>query len=244
MGQEVRQDRAISLLVMHALLNQFEHEWAGTEDPSQRFWVASLAAYCAICFCGSFRGPEGFLVDLFGLRKYLAVPRHSSELPYVIIPLLGKVKNEHGEHYHLTPLCSVTSSGIKVEHWIRRLVFMHETFHRFQGPAFCTRTGSPASSRDFELDIFDRLHLVQQCQPDLIPPEVQVYEEFGLSRSFRRGSTSEARSRRVAESDVNLANRWRTFETAKGRYPRLSMQEHYLDIRLLIPALLRYSSAL
>ena len=244
MGQEVRQDMAISILVMHALLDQFDKEWNDTQDPHARFWISSLAAYSVICFCGSFRGPEGFLVDLFGLRKYLETPRHSSELPYVIIPLLGKVKNEIGERYHLTPLCSTASSGLQVESWVRRLVQCHAQFHRFQGPAFRARSGAPARPPDFELDILDRLHNIQQARPDLISPDVQVYEAYGLSRSFRRGSTSEARSRKVSEGDINLTNRWRTFEHAKGRHPRLAMQDHYSDIRLLIPALLRYSSAL
>jgi hypothetical protein len=48
----------------------------------------------------------------------------------------------------------------------------------------------------------------------------------------------------VQENDINLANRWRTFDNAQGRCPRLAMADHYSDIRLLIPALLRYSSAL
>jgi hypothetical protein len=45
-------------------------------------------------------------------------------------------------------------------------------------------------------------------------------------------------------NDINLTNPWRTFDNAKGRRPRLSMAHHYLDICLLIPALLRYSLAL
>ena len=221
MGQEIRQDRALSLLVMHALMNLFDQEWHSATESHQKLCLSSLAAYCIICFCGSFRGPEVFLVDLFGLRKYLATPRHSSELAYVVVPLLGKVKNEHGERYHLTPLCSITSSGLQVELWVRRLVEAQATFRRYQGPAFCTRSGTPACIADYELEILDRLHLIQQRQPDLIPPDVQIFEEYGLSRSFRRGSTSEARSRNVQENDINLINRWRTFETAKGLHPRL-----------------------
>ena len=243
-GQDVRQDRALSLLIMHALMTTFDREWTSSSDPHQRFCTSSLAAYCVICFCGSFRGPEGFLVDLFGLQKYLDLPRHASELKYVIIPLLGKVKNEHEERYHLTPLCSTTSSGLQVEVWIRRLVQDHAHFNRFRGPAFCNPTSALGCIRDYELDILDRLHLIQQQHPDLIPPDVQVYDEYGLSRSFRRGSTSEARSQAVQENDINLANRWWTFDNAQGRCPRLAMADHYSDIRLLIPALLRYSSAL
>ncbi|MFN9980540.1 MAG: hypothetical protein ACK53Y_11520, partial [bacterium] len=54
MGQESRHDRAVSLLVMHALLQQFSREWDSSNDPHQRLWIASLASYCVICFCGSF----------------------------------------------------------------------------------------------------------------------------------------------------------------------------------------------
>jgi hypothetical protein len=244
MGQEIRQDRAISLLLMHALLTLFDQEWRSTTDLHQKLRLSSLAAYSVICFCGSFRGPEVFLADLFVLHKYLATPRHSSEVAYVVVPLLGKVKNEHGERYHLTPLCYTTSSGLQVELWVRRLVEAQATFHRYQGPAFCTRSGTPACISDYELEILDHLHLIQQHQPDLIPPDVQIFEEYGLSRSFHRGSTSEARSRNVQENDIILANRWRTFENAKGRRPCLAMADHYSDIHLLIPTLLRYSPAL
>jgi hypothetical protein len=244
MGQEVRQDRAISLPLLHALMRLFGEEWGLASTPADRLMVASLGAYCVTCFCGSFRGPEVFLVDLHGLRKYMETPRRSDERSYVIVPLLGRVKNEHGERYHLTPLASVTASGLEVEVWLRRLVASQASFGRTQGPAFTTSQGQPARTKDYELPILDRLHSIQSAHPTLIPADINVYEEFGLSRSFRRGSTSEARSRGVDDRDVDLTNRWRSFEGARGRRPRLSMHDHYSDIRLLIPALLRYSLAL
>ncbi len=244
MGQEVRQDRAISLALMHALMHLFDTEWDSTTDPTLRFHIASHGAYCVICFCGSFRGPEVFLVDLFGLRKHLDTPRHVKERAYVIIPLLGRVKNEHGERYHLTPLCAVTQSGLEVEKWVRRLVSTQQHQGRFKGPAFTTVTGEVARMKDYELAILDRIHAIQTHQPSIVSPDVNVYDDYGLSRSFRRGSTSEARSRGVSDRDVDLANRWRSFENAQGRRPRLTMHDHYSDIRLMIPALIRYSSSL
>jgi len=71
-----------------------------------------------------------------------------------------------------------------------------------------------------------------------------LYEEFGISRSFRRGATTEARNQKVSENDINLMNRWRNFEKAGGKRPRMWMQDHYLDIALMIPSLLRFSQAL
>jgi hypothetical protein len=71
-----------------------------------------------------------------------------------------------------------------------------------------------------------------------------VLEDFGLSRSFRRGATSEAYARGIDRDDVDLTNRLKTFEGAKGKRPRMAMRDHYSDIQLLIPALIRFSEGL
>lgn len=94
------------------------------------------------------------------------------------------------------------------------------------------------------MEILDRFSLIQTQKPHIIPPDLQVYEEYGISRSFRRGATTEARNKRVSEEDINLMNRWRSFENAKGRRPRMNMQDHYSDIVQMIPSLLRFSQAL
>ena len=70
MGQEVQQDHAISLPLMHALMQLFNTEWTKAPTHEHRYHVAALGAYSVICFCGSFRGLEGFLVVLHGLHEY------------------------------------------------------------------------------------------------------------------------------------------------------------------------------
>jgi hypothetical protein len=50
--------------------------------------------------------------------------------------------------------------------------------------------------------------------------------------------------RGVDDKYVNLINQWRNFEEAKGRCPTLSMQDHYSDIQILLPELLKFSLAL
>jgi len=54
----------------------------------------------------------------------------------------------------------------------------------------------------------------------------------------------EARAGGVSLEDINLINRWHTLEHAWRRRPRLAVRDHYSDIHLLIPALLRFSQAL
>lgn len=244
MGQEIRQDMAISIPVMHALLQDLERDWQNSSSLVERRPLASIGAFICIAFCGSFRGPEVFLTDVAGLRKYILAPPDSTLPPHVIIPLLGRFKNEIGSRYHLTPLAATTSSGINVHLWVSRLVDIHTQTHHLHGPAFCDIHGNVASTQEYELEFLDRLQVVQTRHPSLIASDVSVHDVYGISRSFRRGATSEARARGVNPEDIDLINRWRTFEHAKGRRPRLAMRDHYSDIRLLIPALLRFSQAL
>jgi hypothetical protein len=244
MGQVVKQDRAVSLDLMHALMERLECEWSSAEDIRSKKVIASIGAYALIAFCGSFRGPEVFLVDLFGLRKYVEENPRYKDKEYVIIPLMGRFKNELGEMYHLTPLAAKTRSGLEVKKWIGRLVQVRTMENRNHGPAFADSNNGVISYSVYEREILERFQSIQMERSDIIPADVQVLEEYGLSRSFRRGATSEARARGVTGEDVDLTNRWRSFEGARGHRPRLTMRDHYSDIRLMIPALLRFSESL
>jgi hypothetical protein len=164
--------------------------------------------------------------------------------PHVIVPLLGRFKGELGLRYHLTPLASVSASGINVRLWVTRLIALRDHDQHFHGPAFCDARGRLLAAQDIELDLLDRLQRIQESQPSLIPASACVYDSYGISRSFRRGATSEACATGVSPEDIDLINRWRTFEHGKGRRPCQVMRDHYSDIRLLIPALLRFSQAL
>jgi len=65
-----------------------------------------------------------------------------------------------------------------------------------------------------------------------------------MRRSCRRGSDSQAIAQQVAEFDIELKNRWRLQEKAKGRKPKMRMIQPYADVRILLPALLQFSQAL
>jgi hypothetical protein len=103
MGQEAHQDLAISIKVMLALLALLDREWEAAEQQARQS-LAMIGAYACIAYGGSFRGDEVFHTDLWGLLKYSKTPLIENNLPYVLIPLLGRFKNEDGEHYHLIPL--------------------------------------------------------------------------------------------------------------------------------------------
>lgn len=137
-----------------------------------------------------------------------------------------------------------TSSGLPTQRWVRRLVQVREREGRTHGPAYCDRTGEIARSFEYEAGFIDRLLELQARDPIVITPDVDITEQFGVGRSFRRGATSVARARGIDDKYVKLINRWRTVENARGRKPLLPMHEHYLDISILVPELLQFSLGL
>jgi hypothetical protein len=86
----------------------------------------------------------------------------------------------------------------------------------------------------------ERLLIVQAARLDLIPLDVDISEQFGVSSSFRRGSTSVARTRGVDNKLVELINHWHKVKSAWGRQPSLPMHEHYSDIAILVPEMVKY----
>lgn len=240
MGQIVKQDLAISIEVMLELINQFTRDiqMANEQD---KFNLVLAATYSVIAFCGSFRGNEVFLVELDGLKRYY---EEEKDKDHVIIPLLGRFKGETGERHHLTPLAAVTRSGIQVKSWVEMLLSYHEKIGRNHGPVFCDRWGNPMKSAFMQSIILDALMRLQQRCPHVIPSNVDVQEEYGISRSFRRGATTHARNQGVSASDIDAANRWRNAENAQGRKISQPMRDHYVDVRQMLPTLLRFSQAL
>jgi hypothetical protein len=197
-----------------------------------------------IAFCRSFRGLEVFLVDLNGLIKYGSELKEKGQSDHIIIPLLGRFKGEQNLRYHLAPLAAITNSGLQVKLWVERLLEMRRREGRPHGPALCDRHGNIIKPYVYQEALAEKLICIQAAPSSPIPADMEVMEEFGLSRSFRRGSTSTARTRGVNNKLVDLINRWRKFENARGRRPTLVMHKHYLDIEILIPELIKYSQAL
>ncbi len=90
----------------------------------------------------------------------------------------------------------------------------------------------------------DKLQQIKETENGIIPGDIDCFEHFGISRSFRRGATLTARARGVSKELIDLVNRWKKFETARGRWPEMGMQDHYSDVEILIPELVRFSQAL
>jgi len=70
-----------------------------------------------------------------------------------------------------------------------------------------------------------------------------ILEMFSTWRLMRRGAVLKTTGR-VDKSVVNLMNRWRTNEGAKGTTPGLSMRQTYTQVQDVFSQLKLYSKAL
>jgi hypothetical protein len=61
------------------------------------------------------------------------------------------------------------------------------------------RHGKQMRMSEFGSYVFDMLLEMQKDRPDLIHPDIDVLEDFGLARSERRGATTRAQIAKVGE---------------------------------------------
>ena len=75
-------------------------------------------------------------------------------------------------------------------------------------------------------------------------PEVVDTEDFSLWRSPRRGAVLETTNQDVSKKVIELINRWRSKEAARGSVAGLPMQQVYTQVKSTVPTMLAFSKAL
>ena len=246
MGRQTKPNIALDYKILHLILTQFEQEIVSEVVPMERKrWLVVCGALLLIGFVLSLRGPECFMVEAHGLMSHLHYGTgDDEEIPFVIVPLLGKFKNEDGERWHLMMSVSRTGSGFEVRKWIESLVKILELENNTSGPAFCYPNGKLLSSLDVDLEFHGSLEKVQIDYPNLIEEGLDVRESYSIFRSLRRGSTSRAAELKIDDSVVNLHNRWGTVDYLGGQRSRSNMRDYYTSIRLTRAARLEYTTKL
>jgi hypothetical protein len=68
---------------------------------------------------------------------------------------------------------------------------------------------------------------IQQSTEGIIMASINLWEEFGIRGSMRRGSTTETLNAGIDGDKIDLNNSWRKVEAAKGKMPRYSMRQRY-----------------
>ena len=92
------------------------------------------------------------------------------------------------------------------------------------------------------VDILEELFIESRSLfPPNIPSKDRIREYYHCYRTFRRTSDTRAIEKGVAQTDIDIVNKWQKIEKAKGRRPKEPMRRHYAQTELLIGPFKRYT---
>ena len=244
MGNATSQDAALSVEAMLAMLEILELRVQRTSTTrEERRMAVMTAAVLVIGFGAALRGGEIMLVEATEFCRRIDAGRVEAT-PHVLIPLMGRFKNEIGERNVLLVLVAVTSSGIQIRKWLDRLAMILRLEGRDVGdpsPAICDEHGYVLSTKVLERELHGLLKILQE--KGVVPEGLSVESEFHVYRSLRRGATARATNMQLSKVVIDTNNRWRSMQTSRGK-KTLPMSQLYLDIRIAFPARLAFSAAM
>jgi hypothetical protein len=180
-------------------------------------------------------------IDLGGLIKYLEAGSGHLECPHVIVAVLGRLKGETGERYHMMVMARESRSGIVGGIWADQAVEVNQSIDHDKGWVFTKGRARQAKIANFEDEFINRLEGLRTVRPGLFEPRIDILAAYSLFRSLRRGLNTEAIRNKLEATIMDMNNRWRKFERARGRMPSLSMQQHYTQMQGVLVALWAYS---
>jgi hypothetical protein len=202
--------------------------------------LALEGAFYLIAFILALRGEEVPMVEIRGLAKHWEQSAQHAK-PHVVITLLGRFKSETGECYHMMPILCTTPQGLEQRKWIERVLTEYQRRGVVSGYMFRNPDGSKSKNSSMNRKFNDRLEAVQASKPQLINRDMDVCEEYGVSRSFRRGGTSTATYNGALALVTELNGRWRKKEQSGASRPSITVREHYMDVQMVLDQLLEFS---
>ena len=108
-----------------------------------------------------------------GLRRHIGKVREGP-LAYVVVPLMGRFKEETGSRHHLQAVVNETASKLKVGQWLDRLNNNFIRQGQRNGPVFCDEEGNLAQASQYQETFVHFLTEIQQERPDIISEDVNV----------------------------------------------------------------------
>jgi hypothetical protein len=89
---------------------------------------------------------------------------------------------------------------------------------------------TPAKAIYFEEALVEKLEWIQQNTTRIVPVTVNLWEEFGVTKSMCIGATTEALKANIYGPTIDANNGWRKVEAAKEKMPRYSMRQRYTQV--------------
>eukprot|EP00804_Cyclotella_cryptica_P009188 CCRYP_003242-RA/>CCRYP_003242-RA protein AED:0.68 eAED:0.66 QI:0/-1/0/1/-1/1/1/0/349 len=174
MGDVVKQDRAYTIEIVHAVINLFEEQF---QEEGYNMPVRDLEAalFFIISCMGGFRGYEVVWTDLGALKYDIAYCESTDDMTAVAWPVTGRFKNEQGTwNHYLIPIAGVTGSGVKVFEWTQRMLKRLSMIGRMDGWLFRSDDGERrALASDYAENIYQKLEYLRDTTT-LIDPGCDI----------------------------------------------------------------------
>jgi hypothetical protein len=132
-----------------------EQEWTEAGTDQNRDKIAEFANLLIFGYLCGLRGEEIIMVDVLGFLKYPEIGSQHPEFPHLVVPLLGRLKGEMGERYHMMILARETASGIQPGKWADRLAGSLRRMERQNGFVFQNARGKQAKIGSYKDEFLD-----------------------------------------------------------------------------------------
>ncbi len=244
MGVVRRQNEALMSKLVLGVCTEAEKAWVQARSDFRRMEMEDAVCFMLIAFGAGLRGEEVPLVSLEGLLNFWEETREAEEDDrYIMVTLSGRFKGEIDSRWHMVPISDKTQSRIPFRLWMERIMFRRVNCqHRTKGWLFETGTGTRAKFGKYNPMFRTLVSQARITNSRLVPQSIEA-EDFSLWRSPRRGAVLETTQRGVDSKVMELINRWRTKEAAKGSVPNLPMWQVYTEVKSTLPTMLEYSRA-
>jgi hypothetical protein len=218
MGQIWRPNQALSTNLLLEVLQQVKDRIKSSQTGRDEKILIVLHTLIVTAYVLSLRGPEGFLLDLSGLRRFQEKTHSEKGKEYLIVTLRGKIKGEHNQREHQLP-----SAPINVKESIDDfLLNLKKSQGRISGPAISDEAGVIFGTRAMHDALHEVLEDLFVTKRGLFPTTIEDVDElqtrYQVFRSFLRSSDTRALDQRVAETDI--VNCWASVEKGEGKTPR------------------------
>jgi hypothetical protein len=140
-------------------------------------------------------------------------------------------------------------SGLEYRVWMFRMIVEYGRIGIIMGPVFrrvrpcLTDKVERARIGDINLLFHPELLRVQVYQPNLIGEDTKVEDKYSASRSFKRGTTAQARNMDIPTDVIQANNRFQK-ERSRGSTPHMLLLERYMDAKASVPLLVKFSGGL
>jgi len=140
----VKQDLGVSIEMLIGILNIYEDKQLADKTVSKvrKRFVVICASTFLILWVGALRGGEVFMLEVSEFVKRRDDGRKNN-MGHVVVPLMGRFKNETGERNLVLVLANETNGGLKVRKWIDIFTALLKVEDRGSstGPAICDEAG-------------------------------------------------------------------------------------------------------